>query len=148
MLLCWVSPIAGAQTGDWIPLDAFPSQEVVIERADGSEETFRAYVATSTRQRRQGLMNVRSLPADRGMLFLFYPPQPVAMWMRNTLIGLDMLFIREDGTIANIIQAEPLTLTSRASEGRVTGVLELNVGTAERLGIGPGDRVRHPHFVP
>lgn len=147
VLLLLSALAAHAQVPDeWLPLSSFPQQQLTIVLEDGSEHSFDVYVASTSRQRTQGLMNVTELAANAGMLFLFYPPQPVAMWMRNTLIGLDMLFIRDDGTIANIIEAEPQTLKRRRSEGRVTGVLELNAGTAERLGIGPGDRVIHSHF--
>ena len=80
------------------------------------------------------------------MLFPFDPPRPASMWMKNTLIPLDMLFIREDGTVANIIaDAAPQSLDTRNSDGPVTFVLELNGGTAARLGIVAGARV---HIAP
>ncbi len=146
--LLLVGGFARAQQPAWLELSDFPRGELTIELADGGELAFRIYLATTPQQQRQGLMQVRELAQDSGMLFLYYPARQVSMWMRNTLIPLDMLFIREDGTIANIIEAAPLTLDQRLSDGKVTGVLELNAGTAERLGIAPGDRVVHSHFAP
>jgi uncharacterized membrane protein (UPF0127 family) len=89
----------------------------------------------------------RSMPADRGMLFDFGKVQPISMWMQNTYIPLDMLFIRSDGTIARVAEnAEPLSTRSIPSGEPVLAVLELNGGTARRLGIKAGDRVEHPLF--
>ncbi|HEX6979549.1 MAG TPA: DUF192 domain-containing protein, partial [Alphaproteobacteria bacterium] len=86
-------------------------------------------------------------PADAGMLFDFKRDQPVSMWMRNTRIPLDMLFIARDGRIVNIAQRTvPFSEATIQSKGAVRAVLELNGGTAQRLGIRPGDTVRHPIF--
>lgn len=85
----------------------------------------------------------QSLAADRGMIFSFPKPQVATFWMKNTLIPLDMVFIRADGTIANIIaNAAPMTLAIESSEGPVSSVLEIAGGRAAQLGIRPGDRVR------
>ncbi len=90
----------------------------------------------------------RSLPADGGMLFDFGRDQPVSMWMKNTLIPLDMLFIDRRGVIVNLHQrAVPHSLVPISSAGRVRAVLELNGGTVGRLKIKPGDRVLHPMFA-
>ena len=89
----------------------------------------------------------RELPEGRGMLFDFSPEQPVSMWMKNTYIPLDMIFIRADGRILRI--AENTTPESEAiiPAGRpVRGVLEVIGGTAKKFGIAPGDRVAHPLF--
>ena len=89
----------------------------------------------------------RSLAADRGMLFDFAQVEPVSMWMKNTYLPLDMLFIRSDGTISHIAEnTEPLSTRVIPSGGPVLAVLELNAGSAKRLGIKPGDRVEHPLF--
>ena len=88
-----------------------------------------------------------NLAADAGMLFDFGSSEKVAMWMKNTLIPLDMLFIKPGGIIANIASGTtPLSLAPVPSNGPVRGVLELKAGTAARLGIRPGDRVLHPIF--
>jgi uncharacterized protein len=129
-----------------LPLSAFARTTVRIDTTSGRVHRFDVYLARSEREHMQGLMYVESLPEDTGMLFLFRPPRPSAMWMKNTLIPLDMLFIRADGRIANIVaDAAPETLTARSSDGPVAYVLELNGGTAERLGIVPGARV---HVAP
>jgi uncharacterized membrane protein (UPF0127 family) len=97
--------------------------------------------------RSRGLMFRRSMPADHGMLFDFEQVAPVAMWMKNTYLSLDMLFIRPDGTIARIAaDTEPQSTRVIPSGEPVLAVLELNAGTAARLGIKAGDWVKHPTF--
>jgi len=131
---------------EFLPLSAFARTTVRIETPSGRVQAFDVYVARSEREHMQGLMHVESLPADHGMIFPFDPPRPASMWMKNTLIPLDMVFIREDGRIANIIaDAAPQSLDTRLSDGPVAYVLELNGGTAARLGIVPGARV---HVAP
>ncbi|WP_246728511.1 DUF192 domain-containing protein [Microvirga terricola] len=113
----------------------------------GQKQSFQVEVARNDADRAQGLMFRRSMPVDRGMLFDFGRVEPVAMWMQNTYLPLDMLFIRPDGTIARIAaNTEPLSTRTISSGEPVLAVLELNAGTASRLGIKPGDRVEHPLF--
>jgi hypothetical protein len=113
----------------------------------GQRQTFRVEVARNDADRAQGLMFRRSMAPDRGMLFDFAQVQPISMWMQNTYIPLDMLFIRPDGTIARVAEnAEPLSTRTIPSGQPVLAVLELNGGTAARLGIKAGDRVEHPLF--
>lgn len=113
----------------------------------GQRHSFQVEVARNDADRAQGLMFRRSMAADRGMLFDFGRVEPVAMWMQNTYLSLDMLFIRPDGTIARIAaNAEPLSTRTIPSGEPVLAVLELNAGTAARLGIKPGDRIEHPLF--
>lgn len=108
---------------------------------------FQVEFAQTEEQRRIGLMFRKELPDGEGMLFDFVRPQPVAMWMKNTYVPLDMIFIRADGTIANIAKhTEPLSERSIYSEGYVKGVLEVAAGTADRYGIAPGDKVSHRIF--
>jgi len=90
-------------------------------------------------------MFIRSLGPDQGMIFPYSPPQNVAFWMKNTLIPLDMLFIRADGTIARIVTAKPLDETSIPSGEPVVAVLEIRGGRAGELGIREGDRGEWPH---
>ena len=114
----------------------------------GGPVRFEVEFANTPESREQGLMFRESLPSGTGMLFDFGAPREVTMWMKNTLIPLDMIFIREDGVIHRIAaNTVPLSLATVASEGPVTGVLEIIGGDAERLGIAPGDRVRHPMFA-
>ncbi len=118
-----------------------------IASQGGQRQTFRVEVARNDADRAQGLMFRRSMPADQGMLFDFGRVEPVSMWMQNTYLSLDMLFIRPDGTIARIAaNTEPLSTRTIPSGEPVLAVLELNAGTAARLGIKAGDRVEHPVF--
>lgn len=87
------------------------------------------------------MMYRKVLPRNRGMLFLFQSEHHASFWMKNTLIPLDLIFIRADGTIARIATAEPLALTSIVSGAPVASVLEIAGGRAAKLGIVPGDRV-------
>jgi uncharacterized membrane protein (UPF0127 family) len=109
---------------------------------------FAVELAATDEQRAKGLMHRRELPEGRGMLFDFHREQPVAMWMQNTYISLDMIFIRGDGSIARIAEnTEPLSTRIIQSGPPVRAVLEVIAGTAKKLGIAPGDRVAHPMFA-
>ncbi|MBL8700638.1 MAG: DUF192 domain-containing protein [Alphaproteobacteria bacterium] len=126
---------------------SFPRGDLVIETAAGAKHKFTAEVADTDERRAYGLMNRDSMPADHGMIFDFKADRGVAMWMRNTRIPLDMLFIDRQGRVVNIRErAVPFDESTIASEGPVRSVLELNGGTVARLGIKPGDRIRHPIF--
>jgi uncharacterized membrane protein (UPF0127 family) len=104
-------------------------------------------VAAMPDQQALGLMFRTSLADTKGMLFPYCRPRELTMWMRNTYIPLDMVFIRACGTVHRIeVNAEPLSERVISSGGPVTAVLELAGGAAERLGLKPGDKVRHPHF--
>lgn len=113
----------------------------------GQRQSFQVEVARNDADRAQGLMYRRSMAQDRGMLFDFGRVEPISMWMQNTYIPLDMLFIRKDGTVARIAaNTEPLSTRTIPSGEPVLAVLELNAGTAARLGIKPGDRIEHSLF--
>jgi uncharacterized protein len=119
---------------------------LTITTASGTQR-FMVEFADTPERRAVGLMHRQSMPADHGMLFDFKADAPVAMWMRNTRIPLDMLFIDREGRIVNIAERTvPFSETSISSKGPVRAVLELNGGTSSRLGIKPGDRVSHPMF--
>lgn len=108
---------------------------------------FSVEVAETDAERSKGLMDRKHLAEGRGMLFDFREEQPVAMWMKNTYISLDMLFIRGDGRILRIAaNTEPLSTRIVPSGGPVRAVLEVIAGTARKLGIAPGDRVAFPIF--
>ncbi len=110
--------------------------------------SFQVELAVTAAQQQQGLMHRLTLGRNRGMLFLYTPPQRIRMWMKDTYLPLDMLFIRPDGTIAAIAEdTVPLSLAPIGPDVYVSGVLEVLAGTAARLGLRPGDRVRHPHFA-
>lgn len=108
---------------------------------------FMVEIADNDASRAQGLMNRRSLAPDRGMLFDFHTPRPVSFWMRNTYISLDMIFIRQDGTILSIARkTRPLSDAPVPSGGPVRGVLEIIGGRAAEIGALPGDRIIHRIF--
>jgi uncharacterized membrane protein (UPF0127 family) len=122
------------------------TSRLVIEGERG-RHTFAVEVAATDETRQVGLMFRKTLAADAGMLFDYQTPQPVAMWMKNTLIPLDMLFIGADHRISGIAERTvPHSLATIDSGGPVRAVLELNAGTAARLGIKVGDLVRHAAF--
>ena len=81
----------------------------------------------------------KSIAGDRGMIFPYDPPQDIAFWMKNTLIPLDIIYIRGDGTIVRITHAEAMDLTPLPSGAPITGVLEIRAGRAAELGIKEGD---------
>jgi len=108
---------------------------------------FSVELAVTEEQLSRGLMFRKRLPEGEGMLFDFRRDQPVTMWMKNTLIPLDMLFIRADGRIARIAEnTKPLSTDIIPSGEPVRAVLEVIGGTARKFGIAPGDRVAHPIF--
>lgn len=99
-------------------------------------------VAKTAEQQAMGLMFRNQLPPDRGMIFPFDPPRSASFWMRNTLIPLDMIFVRADGSIANIAaNTVPYSEEPMTSEGPVAAVLEIAGGRSAELGIKPGDKV-------
>jgi uncharacterized membrane protein (UPF0127 family) len=121
-------------------------EQLTIRTAD-KPVIFEIEVMRTPDERARGLMFRRYLPDDRGMLFDFAAEEPVAMWMKDTFIPLDMLFIRKNGTIARIAEnTEPHSTRTISSGEPVLGVLEINGGLAARLGIKPGDTVIHPLF--
>jgi uncharacterized protein len=126
---------------------AFEETPLVID-AGGDRFEFQVELAVSSEQRSQGLMFREDLAEDRGMLFDFGRPQQASMWMRNTYVPLDMLFIDGDGRITQITtDTQPLSDAVIASREPVRAVLELRAGVTARLGIEPGDRVIHPLFA-
>jgi len=146
-LLPAVAPLLPAQAQGG--LVQFKTDKLSIRTAAGKMLDFKIELATTPAERAQGLMFRRSLAPDAGMLFDFGRSEPVAMWMENTLIPLDMLFIAADGRVVNIAQrAVPMDKTPIPSKGPVKAVLELAGGTASRLGLKPGDVVQHAIFAP
>ena len=125
----------------------FETTELTIETNAGMH-VFTVEVAITPKERARGLMFRRELASDRGMLFLYSPKSRISMWMKNTLIPLDMVFIRADGQVVAIHEnAVPGSLDNISSGTPARAVLELDGGTAGRLGIGPGDWVRHAVFA-
>jgi len=111
------------------------------------ENIFDVELAVTERQQSQGLMFRRSMAANAGMLFDYGALKQIQMWMKNTYIPLDMIFIDSNGKVINIVERTiPESLIIISSRGRARAVLELNSGTASRLGIKEGDRVVHSIF--
>ena len=128
-------------------LVTFAQSRAEIVTHSGRRHILSVELASTPEQLTQGLMFRRSLAADAGMLFDFGSTRPVSMWMRNTLIPLDMLFLDERGGIVGFRErAVPNSLEVISSPAPVRGVLEVNGGTVQRLGLVVGDRVNHPIF--
>lgn len=123
------------------PIDA-PDERLVIQVSEDKQHEFRIHLAVSPSERSQGLMYVRKMPDDVGMLFVYERPTLISMWMKNTYIPLDMVFARADGSVSSVIHdTQPLSLSSQSSIEPVLFVLELNAGTARRLNIGRKSRI-------
>jgi uncharacterized membrane protein (UPF0127 family) len=107
--------------------------------------SFAVEIADTPEERAQGLMFRERLATSAGMLFVYEAPQPVAFWMKNTLIPLDMIFTDAAGVVTKVHEnAVPEDLTSIPGEGDVLTVLEINGGLARAIGIAPGAELRHP----
>jgi hypothetical protein len=110
---------------------------------------FEIEVARTEREREVGLMYRRSMPRDHGMLFTFPSEQPVSMWMKNTYIPLDMVFVSRKGRVTSVARdAVPMSETIIPSGPPAFAVIELNAGAARAIGLDVGDQVRHPRFKP
>lgn len=140
------APVLQAQS-EMLDLATFPHSELTIEARGGTSHAFKVWLADSEPRQRQGLMFVRDLPADQGMLFVNDRPRPASFWMKNTYIPLDLLFIDAGGKVLHIFErATPLSLEPMGIDAPVRAVLEIGGGEAARRGIRVGDKVRHPAF--
>jgi uncharacterized membrane protein (UPF0127 family) len=164
--LLFIAAACGAD--ERLPLSAFPQSTLQIATPDARIHRFKIWVAEDDTRRSQGLMFVKDLPAGSGMLFVYSQPHRIAMWMKNTLIPLDMLFIRADGRVGRIAaNTVPLSLDNIEScdappkayslppeqamhcadpKDDVIAVLELKGGVAASLNIRAGAVVMHPFF--
>ena len=137
----------------WVPLTSiaqgfatFNRSKLRVVTKSGKHE-FIVETAVTDRQHAQGLMFRQSLAKNAGMLFDYKVPTSITMWMKNTFIPLDMIFIGNDGRVINVVQrAIPFSENVISSLGKARGVLEVNGGTASRLGIKPGDKILHRIF--
>ncbi|MDB5627389.1 MAG: hypothetical protein JWR73_3191 [Tardiphaga sp.] len=138
VLLAWTLIGQGAFAADTEPLEIVTKSGVQV---------FAVEMARTEEQKTTGLMYRKELADGRGMLFDFSPEQQISMWMKNTFIPLDMIFIRADGRILRIAEnTVPQSLSIISSGGPAKGVLEVIGGTARKYGIAVGDRVAHPLF--
>jgi uncharacterized protein len=139
------SALALAQSGPVEDLAAFPRGKLEIRDGKKVKLAFDVWLADTPRRQQQGLMFVRALPDMRGMLFVHENPKPISMWMKNTYIPLDMVFIDSKGRIQQIVeQATPHSLDIIRSNDPALAVLEIAGGEARRLGIHAGQHVTHP----
>jgi hypothetical protein len=123
------------------------AEQLTIVSATGARHPFQVEVADDDAERTKGLMFREQLAPDAGMLFLYPRPVGIVMWMKNTPLPLDMLFVDQQGTITSIAADTVPYSTDRIPADRpVIGVLEVNAGTAARLKIAPGDRIDYPGF--
>jgi uncharacterized protein len=146
-LLLWSVALA-APRDETKQLDRlFPRSTLQIATPDARLHKIDVWVADTDARRMRGLMFVEHLADDAGMLFIYPEPQPVAIWMKNTPLSLDILFIRADGVVHRIAEnATPQSTDTIPSDGLVLGVIELKGGSAARMKIRPGAQVIHPAF--
>lgn len=138
-----LSPVSAQGQGTGSALE--PLQ---ITTASGRHE-FSVEVMRTDEERAKGLMYRRYMAPNRGMLFDFKTEQPVNMWMKNTYLPLDMIFISRNGTVTHVAaDTEPLSERIISSNGPAFAVLEVNAGVAAKIGLKSGDRVQHPMFRP
>ena len=140
--------VSAASCSPSVSSERHAKQDELVILTDAGERRFSVELADDDEERRIGLMYRTSLPENAGMLFDFGPESAVrSMWMKNTLIPLDMAFIASDGRIVRIAEnTTPRSLASIGSGEPVLAVLEVNGGRLAALGVKPGDRVRHPLF--
>lgn len=128
-------------------MQRFDTDQLSIRTPDGEVHDFTVELALTPKQQAQGLMYRREMAPDHGMLFLYNRSSDHTMWMKNTYLPLDMLFIKSDGQVVHIAERTvPRSLATISAGERVQAVLELRGGTADRLGIEEGARVLHKAF--
>ncbi len=136
MMLVTVHPVMSAGAAD---------TGTLVLKTDSGDHSYTVEVATTPGEQAKGLMFRRSLPPSHGMIFLYDPPRKIGMWMRNTYIPLDMVFIDADNRVHRIAaHTEPFSTDIIPSGGAVAAVLELNAGQADQIGLKPGDEVVYP----
>ena len=148
-LLLW-APLAGADAPnkDAQQLDRlFPRSTLQIATPDARLHKIDVWVADTDERRMRGLMFVDTMADDAGMLFIYPQPQPISMWMKNTHLSLDMLFVTANGRVHRVVEnTKPMSTDSISSGGIVVAVIELKAGSAARMKIRAGAQVIHPAF--
>lgn len=148
ILLVPLATVVRAEDKD-VNLDRlFPNSEIKIATPDARLHRFHVWVAEDEARRERGLMFVKHMPANAGMLFAYPAPRLVSMWMKNTVLPLDMLFVNSTGKIEKVVEnTKPFSLDTINSDVPVIAVIELNTGTCARLHIRAGARVIHEFFA-
>lgn len=140
-------PLAAQAESPVLDLASYPQDNIRVIAAGGRTHDFRVWIADTAERQRQGLMYVRDLPSEQGMLFINDTSRVSSFWMKNTYIPLDMLFIDASGRIVEIFaNTTPLSLEPVGSSKPVRAVLELRGGESARRGLRKGDQVQHPTF--
>lgn len=147
-LLLLLAVQAGAMSDSETLDRIFPRSTLQIATSDARLHPFEIWVADTEPRRARGLMFVRSLAENEAMLFIYDDVQPIAMWMKNTYIPLDMLFVDAQGRIVKVVEnTKPLSLDTIESGAPVRGVIEVNAGVASKLHLRAGSLVMHPIFT-
>ncbi|MCY3627731.1 MAG: DUF192 domain-containing protein [Gammaproteobacteria bacterium] len=129
------------------PLYRLPLETMLVQTPEGAEIEFEIVVVNTNADRAQGLMYVRFLPLDHGMLFQFPRKRVLSMWMKNTHISLDMWFVSNDGEIVHVVEhTTPESLESISSQEPAAVVVEVNAGLSSLLGVTPGTVIEHRSF--
>ncbi len=140
--LCMIAMCFHAYAND--TLQASELSQLSIQTQSGVSHKFEVEVAKTADQQRHGLMFRNTMPKNQGMLFIYDEPKILSMWMKNTYIPLDMLFVDKNGKVINIIkETTPLSLEVLSSSRPAVAVLEINAGVSEELSIQAGDAVLH-----
>jgi uncharacterized protein len=144
----WLAAAAAEVNTDAERLDKlFPRSTLKIATPDARMHSFNVWLAEDDEHRQLGLMYVRKMDDNAGMLFVYPRPYKVGMWMKNTFISLDMLFVDSKGKVLQVVErTTPQSLKTIGAANDVLAVVELNAGTAERLRIRPGSRIMHRAF--
>ena len=145
ILIAGIALLLSAQEFEDSIDEAFPIDTLVISASQHACHLFDIYVATTNSQKSRGLMFVRDMPETTGMLFVYRRPRQISLWMKNTFIPLDMVFIRRDGSVSSVeTHAEPQSLASITAIEPLNFVLELNAGITEKLHIDTDSEVYLP----
>lgn len=137
---------AAAMTG---PAEAMRNETLTLVTASGAKHLINVEITETAEEMQRGLMFRTHMAENAGMLFVYDSPREVTMWMENTHIPLDMVFIRADGVVHRIeAWTEPFSRKTIGSRGDVIACLELVGGAAQKLGLKPGDKVEHAAFKP
>jgi uncharacterized protein len=149
LLALAVAQHASADSTEAAQLDRlFPRSAMQIATPDARLHNFKIWIADSDQRRARGLMFVKHIGEDEGMLFIYPQAMRASMWMKNTFIPLDMLFVAADGKVMQVVHnTEPQSLKTIESDSEVTAVIELKGGTASKLHIAKGARVMHEAFA-
>lgn len=144
LALCLLAQILGPALVEVVAAPENPTGQVTLETATG-RHTFSVEIADDVASRALGLMYREHLAPDAGMLFVHDEPKLLAFWMRDTSVLLDIIFISAEGRVLNIVErAKPFSTDPLPSQGPALAALEVLGGTAERIGLKPGDRVHYP----